>query len=121
MKSKWLPLLLTVAPLLLTTLCFWLCNAKAKGNAKAKDAKAKGAHFFFATFAFGCSQCIKHSRRQKAKAKVAQRITQGTLAWVGRLLLCRQRKSAPKAQGQKGRTFSLPAKVKVAQPRYPHG
>ena len=62
-----------LAPLLLTTghkaqkakdATFARSLTKAR---EAKDAKAKGAHFFFASFAFGYA-----TQRQKAKVKVAQ-------------------------------------------------
>jgi hypothetical protein len=81
------------------------CSRRQK--AKAKDEKAKDEKAKDATYALGALFLCN------AKAKVAQRITQGTLAWVGRLLLCRQRKSAPKAQGQKASNLCLPLLLTV--------
>jgi hypothetical protein len=58
------PFAFDYAPLLVTTLCFWLQQAgpyaqqqKAKGNAKAKDEKAKG-NATFVPFAFAFCLCV---------------------------------------------------------------
>jgi hypothetical protein len=71
--------------LLLTSLCFWLRNAKAKGNAKAKDAKAKDATF---------ARSLTTFARSLTKAREA------TFAFG----YATQRQK----ERQKGRTFSLP-------------
>jgi hypothetical protein len=108
------PLLLTSAPLLLTThLCFLLRNAKAK-DAKAKDAKAKEARvttFVRSLTTFALAPLLLATGRKAQKAKGVGRLkTQGRQP----LLLTTGRK-AQKAKGEATFAFGYSQQQQLAE------